>query len=172
MGWENQVHRHIHEIRKARAGWVERASRSNWADAEALQMLANIARQIDTLKHLLPVGEYSPLEPSLGEVAERNARWTHPVKPKLACGSTWNMGVSTDHYAVDAVDLRLSTGALARLQSTPEGDGFLVRVWAPGRLFEDGGDNETVLNEFVSAEVLGRAARVVPDAGEVNDDQV
>lgn len=73
-----QVDRHIHELRRARVGWVEILQRSNYAHVEALTMLASISNQIASLKGLFS-REFEYSEPSLETITARSASWTRFV---------------------------------------------------------------------------------------------
>ena len=45
--------------------------------------------------------------------------------------------------------LHLDSRAAAQASELPEGNGFLIRVWGPGRLHEYGGDNANCVSLVV-----------------------
>lgn len=76
-----QADRHIHELRRARQGWVKILEESNYASTEALENLLRISQKIEALKGIFP-GEFWTREPSLDETESRSRSWTPFVSAK------------------------------------------------------------------------------------------
>lgn len=56
----------------------------------------------------------------------------------------WDLGRAQE-FTAQVVDLELESGATAQVAQLPASDGFLIRIWAPGELMSQGGDNATAL---------------------------
>lgn len=77
-----QVDSHIHELRKARNGWIKKLEASNYASTEALEYILKINHKIEALKSLFPL-EFSS-EPTVQEIEDRSKRWTRFVPNSLS----------------------------------------------------------------------------------------
>lgn len=57
--------------------------------------------------------------------------------------------IAHDHDG-ETAELHLGFAAVAQVSATPDGDGFLIRVWPPSGTHEYGGNNGTVLSTVVT----------------------
>lgn len=62
---------------------------------------------------------------------------------------SYRMGRYTDEVEASVVELRLPNNAIAQTTVTPNGDGFLIRVWPANGTHEHGGNNMTVISIVV-----------------------
>ena len=57
----------------------------------------------------------------------------------MARAINYTLGADSEHQHVQVTELIIDSGAVAQVSETPDGRGFLIRVWQPGGSVSDVG---------------------------------